>query len=165
VRQILKDPTHLVHLETLVERFPEAKFVFTHRDPAFSISSMCSLNAYTRALFTDDVDPLAIGAELMSGYWPVALESARKIRASLPPDRAVDVRHPDLARDPVGTAEAVYRALGIELSDPARGAMTEFVERQKREHTGRHEHALEGFGLTHAEVRDRFAGYCAELDL
>ena len=44
---------------------------------AFSISSMCSLNAYTRALFTDDVDPLAIGAELMSGYWPVALERAR----------------------------------------------------------------------------------------
>ncbi len=164
-RQILKDPTHLVHLETLVERFPEAKFVFTHRDPAFSISSMCSLNAYTRALFTDDVDPLAIGHELMTGYWPVALENARKIRASLPPDRAVDVRHPDLSRDPVGTAEAIYGALGMVLSDAARAAMTAFVERHEREHTGRHEHALEGFGLTRADIRDRFAEYCAELDL
>ena len=164
-RQILKDPTHLVHLETLVGRFPEAKFVFTHRDPAFSLSSMCSLNAYTRALFTDDVDPVAIGQELLTGYWPTALENARKIRASLPPGRAVDVRHPDLSRDPVGTAEAIYRALGLVMTDAARAAMTAFVERQKSDHAGRHEHALEGFGLTRADVRDRFAGYCEELDL
>jgi len=30
-RQILKDPTHLVHLETVLARFPEAKFIFTGR--------------------------------------------------------------------------------------------------------------------------------------
>lgn len=165
LRQVLKDPTHLVHLETLIDCFPEAKFVFTHRDPAFSMSSMCSLTCYTRALFTDDVDPAAVGSELMSGYWPTALERARKIRASLPPDRAVDVRHPDLSRDPVGTGAEIYRALGIEFSAEARAQMTAFVERQEKEHTGRHEHALEGFGLTRAAVRDRFAEYCAELDL
>jgi hypothetical protein len=164
-RQILKDPTHLVHLETLVERFPEAKLVFTHRDPAFSISSMCSLTAYTRALFTDDVDPVALGREIMAGHWPTALDEARKIRASLPPDRSVDVRHADLARDPVGTAESIYRALGLEMTEPARAAMGAFVRRQAQEHTARHEHALEGFGLTRDAVRDRFADHCQQLDL
>ena len=70
-RQILKDPTHLVHLETLIDCFPDAKFIFTHRDPAFSLSSMCSLVCYTRALFSDDVDPVAVGEEILSGYCPL----------------------------------------------------------------------------------------------
>ncbi|MBJ20878.1 MAG: sulfotransferase [bacterium] len=163
--QVLKDPTHLVHLETLIERFPEARFVFTHRDPAFSISSLCSLVSYTRALFTDDVDPVAVGAEIMSGYWPSALEKGRKLRASLADGRAVDIRHPDLARDPIATAEAIYAALGLTLTEEARGAMRDFARGQTMEQKARHTHDLEGFGLTRAEVRDRFAGYCEDLEL
>jgi hypothetical protein len=164
-RQVLKDPTHLVHLETLVDRFPEAKFVFTHRDPAFSISSICSLVSYTRALFTDDVDPVAVGSEIMSGYWPTALEKGRKIRSGLADGQAIDVRHPDLAGDPIGTAEGIYRGLGLSLSEEARRAMVQFVADQKKEHTGRHVHALEGFGLDGEGVRARFSDYCADLDL
>jgi hypothetical protein len=164
-RQILKDPTHLVHLETLVERFPEARFVFTHRDPAFSISSICSLVSYTRALFTDEVDPAAVGAEIMSGYWPTALEQGRKIRAGLPDGRAVDVRHPDLAADPIRAVEGIYASLGLSLSEAARTAMSLFVDSQKEERTARHLHALEGFGLTREAVRDRFSSYCEDLSL
>ncbi len=164
-RQVLKDPTHLVHLETLVDRFPQARFVFTHRDPAFSISSICSLVSYTRALFTDEVDPRAIGTEIMSGYWPTALENARKVRAGLPEGHAVDVRHSDLSRDPVGTAEAIYAALGLLLSKEARVAMSQFADGQKIEQKARHVHALEGFGLARDGVRERFAGYCRDLDL
>jgi len=164
-RQVLKDPTHLVHLETLVECFPEARFVFTHRDPASSISSICSLVSYTRALFTDDVDPIAVGAEIMSGYWPTALERAREVRAGMPEDRAVDVRHPDLVRDPVRTVEGIYDSLGLPFSEEVRGAMTVFVDVQKKEQAARHVHTLEGFGLTREGVRDRFAGYCLDLGL
>jgi hypothetical protein len=164
-RQILKDPTHLVHLETLIECFPDARFVFTHRDPAFSISSICSLVSYTRALFTDEVDPLAVGAEIMAGYWPTALEQGRRLRASLPADRVVDVRHPDLARDPIRSVEGIYHGLGLSLTEEARGAMREFVTKQDGTASGRHTHALEGFGLTREGVRDRFARYCQDLEL
>jgi hypothetical protein len=164
-RQILKDPTHLVHLETLIDCFPDAKFIFTHRDPAFSISSMCSLVCYTRALFSDDVDPVAVGEEILSGYWPTALEKARKLRASLGEGRAVDIRHPDLSRDPVGTVEGLYESLGIPWSQTAQASMTEFATRHKAGHSGRHVHQLTGFGLTVEGVRDRFADYCVDLDL
>jgi len=164
-RQVLKDPTHLVHLETVVDRFPKAKFVFTHRDPAIALSSICSLVSYTRALFTDDVDPAEVGAEIMGGYWPTALENARKIRAALPEGRAVDVRHPDLLRNPVGTAERIYEGLGLPFTELARNAMSAFVGEWKQSHGARHVHALEGFGLRRDAVRERFASYCEELDL
>lgn len=165
VRQVLKDPTHLVHLETLCREFPDARFVFTHRDPAAAISSICSLTAYTRALFSDDVDPVALGAEIMTGYWPTALDAARKVRAGLPAERVVDVRHPDLVRDPMGTVEHVYRALGLEWTESAREAMNRFVERQKGEQSAKHHHGLEGFGLSREAVRDRFSDECAEFEL
>jgi hypothetical protein len=162
-RMVLKDPTHLVHLATIIDRFPNAKFVFTHRDPATAISSVSSLIAYTRALFSDDVDPRSIGPEIMDGYWPTALEKSRNLRAALPDRMAVDVRYPDLTRDPMGTIESIYRGLGIEFSTPARTSISRFLG--NRPDSGRHIHALEGFGLTKDEVRDRFAAYCEELDI
>jgi hypothetical protein len=113
LRFVLKDPTHIVHLETLVDLFPQAKLVFTHRDPAAALSSICSLYAHTRAILSDDVDARAIGAEVMAGYWPEAMDRALALRARLDPARCIDVRHADLARDPEGCAAALYGALGL----------------------------------------------------
>lgn len=164
-RQVLKDPTHLVHFETLVERFPQARFVLTHRDPAAALSSICSLVAYTRSLFTDDVDPEAIGQELLEGYWVEALARSRTIAAALSPDRVVDVRHPELRADPVGTAEAVYRGLGLSFDEGARNELKRFLARRARERRGRHLHSLETFGLSRAVVRERLQDYCEAMDV
>ena len=164
-RHVLKDPTHIVHFETLVERFPEAKFVLTHRDPAEALSSIASLVAYTRALFTDDVDPRALGAELLGGHWPAALERSREIAAKLPPDRVVDVRHAALRRDPIATVRGIYDALGLDLSETAHAAMTRFLEARRVEPAGRHLHSLEAFGLSRDGVRERLADYCETMDV
>jgi hypothetical protein len=165
VRQVLKDPTHLVHLETVVDRFPDARFVFTHRDPAVTLSSICSLVAYTRALFTDEVDPVAIGAEVFGGIWPVALERAGPIRDALPPGRIAHVCHAELVRDPIRTTERVYGDLGIDFSEDARASMRAFVEHEASRRGGRHVHSPEGFGLERAAIRERFSAYCSEFDL
>lgn len=164
-RLLLKDPTHILHLETIEALFPNAKFIFTHRDPAEALSSVGSLIAYTRALFTDDVDASAIGRELLDGYWPPALEAARKFRAELPEGRAVDVRHPDLRADPIAMVQTIYQTLGLEFSDAARAAMTAFLDQRASSPGGRHQHALETIGLSREIVRDRFADYCAAMSV
>ena len=164
-RFVLKDPTHIVHLETVVDQFPDARFVFTHRDPTVALSSICSLTAYTRAIFSDDVDPEALGREIFTGYWTRALESAQEVRCRIPAERQVDVRHPDLARDPVGTARRIYQALGLSGSEPAFAAMERFVSDRRTGPRHRHVHALEGFGLQRGAVRERFKAYCERFDL
>lgn len=163
-RQLLKDPTHIVHLDTVVERFPHAKFVFTHRDPVVALSSISSLVAYTRALFSDEVDPHAIGSEVLEGYWPRALARSRQIRARLAPGQAIDVRHPDLRADPIATAERIYRELGLIWTEAARDAMQQHLEAEAARPSAQHRHAIEGFGLDREAVRERFAGYCADFD-
>jgi hypothetical protein len=164
-RFALKDPTHSVFIDTILELFPNARFVFTHRDPVTTMSSLCSLYAYTRALFSDDVDPRALGPELLHSYLPGSLEVALQKVDALPPGRVAHMRHVDVRRDPIGTMEQAYRALGMELSEPARAAMAAMVDAEDRKVRDVHIHSPEGFGLRDDEIRDRLAGYCQRFDL
>lgn len=164
-RFVLKDPTHTFFVDAILEVFPNARFLFIHRDPAETLSSICSLHAYARSVFSSDVDAKAIGKEISESYMMRLLEPAVATVDRLPSGRVAHVRSPDLSRDPVGTIGEAYRTLGIELSDEARLAMHGTM-REKREGTGvRHIHSSEGFGIDPAEVHERFAGYCERFDL
>ena len=165
IRFALKDPTHSVFLPTILELFPNARFVFTHRDPATTISSLCSLYAYTRALFSDDVDPHALGPELMQSYLPGSLERAVELVDRLPPGRVAHVRHVDVRRDPIGTMTHAYRDLGMEMTDPARAAMQAMLDTESRKPRDIHVHSPEGFGLTAEGIRERLASYCQRFEL
>jgi len=165
VRFALKDPTHSVFLDTILELFPEARFVFTHRDPATTMSSLCSLYAYTRALFSDDVDPQTLGPELMNSYLPPSLERAVEFVDGLQPGRVAHMRHVDVRRDPIGAMARAYRDLGMELSDQGRAAMQAMLDAEARKPRDIHIHSPEGFGLTAETIRERLAGYCQRFDL
>jgi len=164
-RLLLKDPTHTVHLATLLDVFPDARVIFTHRDPTRSISSICSLYPYSRAVFDDSVDPVEIGQEIIGGYWPDAMISAQSERKRLAPGAVADVRQRDLVEDPIATVASVYRALGIDLTEAARSAMQRFVLLDAQTPKRRHEHRLEGFGLEEGAVRERFKAYCEAFDV
>lgn len=158
-RLVLKDPTHLVHLETVLALYPDARIVHTHRDPLEALSSLCSLYAHTRAIFSDAVDARALGREILDGYWPRALERALALRERIPAGRLADVRCADLVRDPLATVERLYRDLGLELTGDARAAMQAYVAGEAQKPRSVHEHSLESFGLSEGAVRERFASY------
>ena len=59
----LKTPQHLWHLDTLSEFYPDAKLIWTHRDPRKVVTSVASLNTSMHKVMSDRVDPLAVGEE------------------------------------------------------------------------------------------------------
>jgi hypothetical protein len=164
-RFALKDPTHSVFIDTILELFPAARFVFTHRDPASTISSMCSLYAYTRALFSDDVNPQALGPELLDSYLPASLERAIERVDALPAGRVAHVRAPELFADPIGAMTGAYRDLDLELTEEAHTAMKALLDAEARKPKDEHIHSPEGFGVTREQIRDRLSAYCARFDL
>jgi hypothetical protein len=164
-RFLLKDPTHACHLPALLEVFPDAKFVFTHRHPVSTFSSICSLYAYTRSIFSDRVDPVALGREVRDGYWPVALAQLQAARDSLPSSRYIDIRQRDLAAAPIETAARIYAHFGFDFGDAGRRALAAFVAGQSATFRGRHAHSLAGFGLSDDEFNARFAAYIEDFDL
>ncbi|NNE72674.1 MAG: sulfotransferase, partial [Acidimicrobiales bacterium] len=91
---VLKSPVHLQALPQLLAAFPDARFVFTHREPTAILASVSSLIATLRSAFSDVVDPIAIGRYHLDLY-------ARSLDALvdhvdgglLPADRVAHIRH------------------------------------------------------------------------
>jgi len=153
----LKTPVHMLALDRLVEAYPGARFLWTHRDPAEVLGSVCSLVAYTRSWVSDHHDPGL--ADAQAGLWAEALTRAMAFRAGAGEERFADVRFAELNRDPVGTVAAAYRRLGMELGGDARVRMTAWAADNARGTHGVHEYAGEELGVDAGAVRERFAFY------
>ena len=60
---MLKTGAHMWGLEHLLKQYPDARIVFTHRDPVKSMTSYASLTALVRSMGSDDVDREEIAAD------------------------------------------------------------------------------------------------------
>lgn len=164
-RWLLKDPAHLLGLEHILEIFPDACVVQTHRDPLKSLPSNCSLYAHSRIMFSDEVDARELGAYVAAGIWPEALDVALEARERLPEQNFFDLRYADFMRDPIGSMETIYRHFGLELSAPTREAMRAYLARRPRAGDRVHRYSLQQFGLREVEQRERYQAYCARFDI
>jgi hypothetical protein len=164
-RWVLKDPAHLVALDTLQELFPDASFVWIHRDPARVLSSIASLTAYTRAIFSDHYDAESIGRTVTDGVWPRALARGLELREQLPEDRFVDLRYADFVADPIASLERVYEQLNLTFTAAARSAMAEYLRAHSQHSEGAHRHSLEQFGIDPASESRRHASYRERFDI
>ncbi len=164
-RWLLKDPAHLLGLDHLVELFPDACIIQTHRDPCKSLPSNCSLYAHSRILFSDAVDAHEIGAYVAEGIWPRALDVALEAREHLPERSFFDLRYADFMQDPIGSMERIYRHFGLELTDSTKQAMAGYLARHPSSGDRVHSYSLEQFGLTPQGQRKRFEAYCDRFEI
>ncbi len=75
----LKTPVHMFALDALVQAYPNAKFMWSHRDPAKVMGSVCSLIRYVRSWSSDRDDPHELGAEQLD-CWAEAVRRAMDFR-------------------------------------------------------------------------------------
>jgi hypothetical protein len=155
---VLKAPFHLGVVEVLLEAFPDAKVVQTHRDPFETIPSICSLQLFLWQLASDDPDPIACG-KLWGGNWKIALRHALEMRDARYPDRFIDIWYRDVARDPVSAVAEIYRAIGRELTEDAAQSARAWADANKRENRPPHEYTMEKFGFTEEQLAADFREY------
>src|SRR5690606_20741387 len=62
---VLKTPQHMLDLPALLRVFPDARLVFTHRDPLAVVGSAASLAWNQTIIYSDHADPLRVGAEAL----------------------------------------------------------------------------------------------------
>lgn len=159
-RWVLKTPAHLGYLDTLRTTFPDLHLVHLHRDPVETISSGASLNATLHAMHSDEVDLHRVGAEWIQRMgWAsdraLAARSAWDAAGSAP---VTDVAFEDAVAHPLETVGRLYDVLGLDLTADAETAMRDWLHRRPRE-TGRPDYRPETYGLSEAQIRDRFAAY------
>jgi hypothetical protein len=159
----LRTPVHMFALEAFVEAYPNAKFLWSHRDPAKVLGSVCSLIAYIRSWSSDRRDAHELGAEQLA-WWAKGIGRAMDFRKKFGDDRFVDVSFADLQTDPVNTVAAGYQQLGLTFTDSARARVREWADSHKPGHRGTHTYDLADYGLTPDQVREAFGDYIAAYD-
>jgi hypothetical protein len=157
-RWVLKSPHHLEYLDTLFTVFPEARIVFTHRDPAVTQASFCSMIAHGRGVFSDAVDPHEIGREWLRKVGRL-VGRALDVRRRWGDGRFLDVYYRDLVQDPMKQIERVYDFVRISLTPPVRERIEQARRTNVRHKYGVHDYRLEDFGLTRQKVAAGFAEY------
>lgn len=157
-RWVLKTPHHLEFLDSLLEVFPDATIVQTHRDPLRTSPSLFSMITHLQMIFSDDVDPNRVANDCLDKIENMArLSMATRRRVG---DRGfVDVSYYDLVQDPIRQVERIYEAANKELSNEAREAMEASRRVNKQHKYGKHTYALADFGMTEDDVEPRIAEY------
>ena len=156
-RWLLKTPHHLHHMDILLDIFPGAKIIQTHRDPLQTIPSLVSFNRYLHGLGSTDVD-LPKLASHWSQKFANGMIKTLHVRDQYP-ERFVDVDYRDTASRPDWVIEKVYAAMGLELTAKARAAMDQWRRDNPRDARPPHEYTLEEFGFTENYLAELFSEY------
>ena len=159
---LFKMPFHLMELEVLMETYPDAVFIQTHRAPSQVMGSWNSLVERIRSVAIEPRSPHETGKEqldFMSGM----LNGATRFRIARPDleDRWIDVAYADLIRDPMAVVRSIYDRFGWRLEQVAVDGMQEWLSLQaaRRRREIRHRYRLEDYGLTAEGVDAAFAPY------
>ena len=160
---VLKTPQHLYDLPALLAVFPDARVIFTHRDPLAVVGSAASLAWNQTIIYSDHADPTAIGEEWLRKT-RLQVERMHRDRRAIPEHRQLDVYYEDMDRDWQGTMERIYQFIGLDLA-PALPAMRDYQKRTAPPRRRTHLYSLEEFGLTPGRVLDEFGDYVRDYDI
>lgn len=160
----LKTPVHMFALEALVETYPEARFLWSHRDPTKVLASVCSLIHYTRSWSSDRDDPEELGVEELDRWW-VATERAMAFRERTGDARFADITFEDLQTDPIAALANGLEHIGIEFNQGSRRAVTGWASSHEPGAQGTHTYSLSDYGLHPDQVKERFAPYYAKFNI
>ena len=157
---LLKNPGHLANVDLLLEIFPDACIVQTHRNPVKAIPSVCSTIRYGRMLIEgENVRPDVLGKRELN-YWSKAVCHADEIRKRAP-QQFFDVTQADFNRDPLAVVESIYDYFGLELTSDTIELMQRRIGLNPERSHGLHSYSIEQFGIEEADIRDRFSAYIA----
>ena len=159
---LFKMPFHLKELETLLETYPDALFIQTHRAPSEALASWNSLVERARSVAAEPLPRDETGAEQLA-FMSGMLNGAARFRQARPEleHRWIDVAYTDLIRDPMAAVRDIYGRFDWALEQTAVDGMGAWLSRQaeQRRREIRHSYRLEDYALTPEAVNRAFQPY------
>ncbi|HSA50359.1 MAG TPA: sulfotransferase [Yinghuangia sp.] len=161
----LKTPAHLLFLDALDRAFPDARFVWTHRDPTAVILSVADLYAEVAGRFSDDVDKHYIG-ELNVEHWTVGVTRALAFREQSDKrgeNRFHDIDFRAMQTDPITRIRNLYAWLGEPVTEEFETGMQDWWQEFAANREPNVHPDAATFGVDLDAVRPQFAAYTARI--
>ena len=166
-RWLLKSPAHLWCLSALLDEYPDALLIQTHRDPVRVISSISALSALLRQMSSDHCS-VARAAEQYSEDILLGLDRSVAARedGTVPATQVVDVQFAEFMADPFTTIGTIYDHLGLDFSAEAETAMRAFLATHPGDGGGGgSRYTFADTGLDADELRERSRAYQEYFDV
>jgi hypothetical protein len=162
-RWIVKAPQHFEQLVPIMNVFPDAIVLFTHRDPVASLQSIVTgriAGALRRERTRETERDLGYWIERYGHLLDAYLRDSRLV----PRTQQFDVLFHEFVGDDVATVERIYDTAGIGMTARARAELTSYMSGHERGAKGQYVFDLQGdFGLDPAAVRERYREYTATV--
>jgi hypothetical protein len=156
---VLKTPPHIGNMDLLVDLFPNAKYVFMHRDVHEVIASTCRLIEMLFRTCMDVIDMHAVGAYVLR-IWSAEMDRhLQQLDALGSQIDLLDVQYDRLRKDTFGVVRDIYQLTGRDLTPRREQAMRMWEANDSHGEFGSYSYSLEQYGLTSADVDDAFAEY------
>lgn len=159
-RWLLKSPQHMFDLQGLMETYPDARIVWTHRDPVSTFSSLSSMIVLLQRAVDLSPDPHQVG-EMVAYAWSRAILNALRAREENPAIAAatIDVAHGRIVSEPISVMRDIYAHVDQPFTAETEARLRAFSNGETAQRLGRHRHAPEMFGIDTATVRSTLAIY------
>jgi len=161
-RLVLKSPDHLWKLDALLNVFPDACIVWTHRDPARSVPSYCSLASLNYRVHNGSVPRDEMGQRVQQCFRQ-GIERALAVRERVGEERFFDVDFRNLLDDPRRVIDGITQHFNL---TPVKDAdMDAYLNLERNDERGNHSYSAEDYGLSEEGVRAYFREYIARFGL
>jgi hypothetical protein len=156
-RWVLKMPSDALFIRQLFKTFPDAKVIWTHRDPYAAFASSINMRGKSRLIFNKDS-----GLDYMRRFFPLqlAMHVARPLEVS--EERPQDIYHlyyDDMLADPLAQMKKVYAWLGDDWTDATQSGMESWLQENPQGRYGVHSYSLAEWGFTKQDLVPYFSDY------
>lgn len=154
---LLKAPSHALFADALLRVYPDARLVWTHRDPIEAVASLASLVAGVHKRFRTEAD-----IDWIRRFYPAQLaEHARRMMATEAriPGQVYHLMYRDLMRNPIETMRALYGWLDDPFAADTEESIAGWLRANPQRKHGGHTYSLEEFAIRPEAVRELFAAY------
>ncbi len=162
-----KNPMYSGRVASLIEVFPDARFIVNVRNPYETIPSMLSLVRSSWKQLGWDEDRQRQCLQILANQSWHTYHHPLDTLAANPHVRSAVVDYRDLMTDPAASIERLYHELDIPISDQYRDLLASEGKRA-RDHKPRHAYSLSEFGLEagviHAELATLFERFQWDVD-
>jgi hypothetical protein len=130
-RVVFKSPPHTARIATILERFPDAKFVHIHRNPYSLYAS--TFNLWMQLAVVHGLQR-PTGKQFETRVFEMFEEMYAAFAEDVPllkPEQFTEVAFRELTSEPVATLEKIYTQLQLDGFDQVKPALEEFAASQK----------------------------------
>jgi hypothetical protein len=127
-RFVSKNPSNMARIRILLDMFPDAKFIFIHRDPYKTVYSFYRFFAEVVPTIELQKSDHGLDIEKHVRVYKDLLHQYFREKSLIPEGNLVEVRFDDFKKDPLAGLEQIYSRLGLDGFKEARSYFEKYQE-------------------------------------